>query len=998
MKSLNSLKLSIACAMAGLSTILPALAQGADITNDLLLLRWVQGRSNLGGNAMSHNLIDATAGDFNGDGFDDILTLSPTKLRIAWNGPEGLENFEVVQEASGEWRGLAWDPTSQTLWLTCAFPDRVECWHFQDQTLDVDHSFSGLPTSMRVCPGHGLVALQRKNDALELLTPDGEASALIPDASSLSDATLVRSPMAEGPDILVMQDKFTGRLGTSTGSLEKWSDVSWWNETESTDRWHIQWTEQESIQVLGSAQCVWFKELNAKGNVINEWTSKISFFNDCDYWFIPSKNPHVIELVERSPISYTTNYVVLDANDGQPTSKYVLAELDHNPALLTPDLDGDGMKDIMYPLHDGQQWEYHVSWSAGTRKLYWKDSKVQTGGWNLPFEIPQPWLDAIGDPSRVLELWTHDGKLLVQRRDGWHTIEAVDEMRNVNVAPTASEPQGPFCHQLDIDYLELGLTKDQGEFSGIAEITPHQWHHLVFMRKANLQSEVWLDGTCLFRGKSTDRRYHYNAILFGASYHRKNYNWAGVSLDRVILSGKHWTEEDILTEFHRQDPPPPAYVVEQWDFESMPLVGTKSNVPLGGNSQPKLVQGIDGNALSFDGLDDTYRTYVKVPTDNLTLSFFFRLDDPSITSSQSMATLYGMYNTNISLVWRPRSSLIQPKLENSPLETPTWTEETPLNLPRGTNLHLQADALLALTPEGEVWMEGPLGWQKHVDSSPSMALPVGKPWSKNDGLNCLDATGGHWRWQAEEGWTQHGYEQWEGAKILESSRFGAFVNHDDGWLWFEKSEEESWVPQDSISAPTMFAWTPVGDMVHLGEAGWFGWQPSRRNLTMMLGRPFVSEHGFQSRLGWLLGITVVLLVGGVWIIRRTSNNLSGFSEEAWTVPTDLFPTLGRLVVLGQITFDTVSLDDAIGSSDYDTDETRRARRSRFIKDCNAWGLSLRDVEVIQRGKDPHDRRRTMYKIHDAWFDDLDKLMNQTPVQANATAEIPDPKQGHDSEA
>ncbi|MEY3010266.1 MAG: hypothetical protein RLZZ314_908, partial [Bacteroidota bacterium] len=151
MKSLNSLKLSIACAMAGLSTILPALAQGADITNDLLLLRWVQGRSNLGGNAMSHNLIDATAGDFNGDGFDDILTLSPTKLRIAWNGPEGLENFEVVQEASGEWRGLAWDPTSQTLWLTCAFPDRVECWHFQDQTLDVDHSFSGLPTSMRVC-------------------------------------------------------------------------------------------------------------------------------------------------------------------------------------------------------------------------------------------------------------------------------------------------------------------------------------------------------------------------------------------------------------------------------------------------------------------------------------------------------------------------------------------------------------------------------------------------------------------------------------------------------------------------------------------------------------------------------------------------------------------------------------------------------------------------------------------------------------------------------
>jgi hypothetical protein len=965
----------------------------------MLPLRWMQGLAELGGNAMSHNLLDATEGDFDDDGFDDVLSLSPTKIRIAWNGPEGLKNFEVVQEASGEWRGMAWDPSAKTLWLQCAFPDRLECWHFEGQTLDFDHSFSGASRSIRVCPDRGLVSLQRKGNELELLTAQGESIVLIPDASSLSDAALIPSRKPGDPDILVLQDKFTGQLGTAVGSADRWSEVSWWNESGSTLTWHIRMTEREGFQVLGNSdKNLWFKEIDASGAVSNAWKPSHRECHDCDHWLIPNDDPNVIEVVVRSHVVFTTSHLLLDARDGRETSRFILAELDQAPTLVMPDLDGDGTADIMYPLHDGHQWAYHVPWKTGTRRVFWNAPGIQTDRWNLPFDIPKPWLDAVGDPSRIQEIWTHQGELLVHKTDGWYAIETLDSLRSSNAVPSDPKPDGPYCHQLLISYLDLGLLSGQDDYTGIAEIKPHQWHHIVYIRKADLRTEVWLDGQCLFRGKSAEMRYYYNAILFGAAYGRHYSRWAGVSLDRVILSGKHWTETDILNEYNRTVPPPPAYVVEQWDFESMPPIGSKSENVLEGNSQPKLVQGIDGNAVSFDGLDDAYRTFVKVPMDNITLSFFVRLDDPSIQSTQSIATLYGMYNTTLNLVWRPRSFMLQSKLENTPLETPAKTVESPLNLPAGACLHLQDDELCALTPSAEIWMEGPLGWQKHADPSPSIKLPVGRPWLERDRLNCLDAAGTQWSWQANEGWTEHGHEQWEGSKILESSRFGAFVSHDAGWLWFEESGEKSWVPQDSIAAPTMFSWTPVGDMVHLGAAGWFGWQPSRRNLTMMLARPLISPNGMQSRMLWVLGILMLIIVGGIWTIRRTSNLLDTAMDEGLTVPSDLLQTLGRLVALGQVGFDTVTLDDAIGNSDYDTDETRRARRSRFVKDCNSWGHSVRGMEIIQRTKDPYDRRRTNYQIHLAWFSDLQTLVMQTSADGPSETQIADPKEGHGSEA
>ena len=49
--------------------------------------------------------------------------------------------------------------------------------------------------------------------------------------------------------------------------------------------------------------------------------------------------------------------------------------------------------------------------------------------------------------------------------------------------------------------------------------------------------------------------------------------------------------------------------------------------------------------------------------------------------------------------------------------------------------------------------------------------------------------------------------------------------------------------------------------------------------------------------------------------------------------------------------------------EFDTDETRRARRARLIKETNRWSQDALDLDVIVRKRDPKDRRRALYFIH-----------------------------------
>ena len=61
--------------------------------------------------------------------------------------------------------------------------------------------------------------------------------------------------------------------------------------------------------------------------------------------------------------------------------------------------------------------------------------------------------------------------------------------------------------------------------------------------------------------------------------------------------------------------------------------------------------------------------------------------------------------------------------------------------------------------------------------------------------------------------------------------------------------------------------------------------------------------------------------------------------------------------------ETSQLDEIFGVREFDTDETRRARRARLIKETNRWSQDALDLDVIVRKRDPKDRRRALYFIH-----------------------------------
>ena len=61
--------------------------------------------------------------------------------------------------------------------------------------------------------------------------------------------------------------------------------------------------------------------------------------------------------------------------------------------------------------------------------------------------------------------------------------------------------------------------------------------------------------------------------------------------------------------------------------------------------------------------------------------------------------------------------------------------------------------------------------------------------------------------------------------------------------------------------------------------------------------------------------------------------------------------------------DAVALDELLSQTPHESDETKRGRRARFIREMNAWGQSQMGQDVVLREKDPHDRRRAVYVLH-----------------------------------
>jgi hypothetical protein len=104
--------------------------------------------------------------------------------------------------------------------------------------------------------------------------------------------------------------------------------------------------------------------------------------------------------------------------------------------------------------------------------------------------------------------------------------------------------------------------------------------------------------------------------------------------------------------------------------------------------------------------------------------------------------------------------------------------------------------------------------------------------------------------------------------------------------------------------------------------------------------------------------------GTVWALSRVNTDPYAKSFRAVMAPSFNMKTNGFGRTRTRRTCKDLSTQHQdLCVSEFDTDETRRARRARLIKETNRWSQDALDLDVIVRKRDPKDRRRALYFIH-----------------------------------
>lgn len=923
--------------------------------------RWISGQIKFGTAMDPDAVISGTTGDFNGDGFEDVLCFNSEQLAIAWNGLDGLGLFGRINEP-GTWDWVVWDQKQRVLWTQRSNPRRIDAWTFQGDTPQVSQTFEGSAKRLHLTAGLGVTVLSRIDESLELLQANGEVTEILPRGSALSDAVVADLQPQAG--IVFLEDKESGKLGVSTKVAGLWQGVTWWNETAGTQQWQMLQDEEDNMYIVGlDRNQLWLKGFNKAGKPVASWRAETEL-KENEFWPVQITNGS-LRILRRTTVTYNVIFETYDLQSGNRTYSCGLNELDRINGLLTPDLDGDGIKDIIHPRLNSEVWDYYLYWGdGGDRRLFWKNSQIDFGNSSQIASLPRTWRDALGDVDDLEEVWTHRGHLICKRRGQWIRIT---ENQEIQTNLDENEDAAGSCFQLFIPFIDLGANEWKSQ-PGIAEITPGRWYHLAFMRNQDLHTEVWLDGERIFDGQSEDRQYVHNMLIFGGAYGRAFGGFGKVSLDRISLFGSQLDITEIETEMGPGLPESYRYLTERWEFENQSLTGSILGSDVLKVSSPRRVKGVSGQAVAFDGMDDALQVFVPISNEAFTLSFFFKLDETADLGDHTLATLYGMYNTAIQLHWKPRNRLIQRPVDGSAIQSPSRFTESMLEVPGKSRPFTLGSMLYFLDEGGLIYKENPLGWApiRNLEAPPRTAL--GNPVVWNDRMYTVDDAGSVYSWSPESGWSENGDVPFSPETEWVQIPGGVFAVQKDGWTYEPWGGMKAVTPVDTGKTLRAISWNPGGYAVELEQEPLNFWHPTKRSVKLAAAPAFfqVESTWVDALLIWGWVLSAIIFLSIALFLKRIrqwfeSGGFGGLQEVE--LAESLRDNLRALANLPDNQFDTDALDNALSQSPHDTDETRRTRRSRFIKECNQWSQLALGLDAIERKKDPTDRRRSIYALN-----------------------------------
>jgi hypothetical protein len=208
--------------------------------------------------------------------------------------------------------------------------------------------------------------------------------------------------------------------------------------------------------------------------------------------------------------------------------------------------------------------------------------------------------------------------------------------------------------------------------------------------------------------------------------------------------------------------------------------------------------------------------------------------------------------------------------------------------------------------------------------------------------------------------------------------------------------------KESNDAPSAFWWPNDSDKLYplqmpsshesivavMSGLGRFVWvHNSGKELLVKVDPNAVPLTLYQSDVpswAWVAGGVFFLLLGaGTWRVRSTMEgghesrdihrdsdaDQIGLIRRTLPVHSDVLKLLRNAV---DHQFDVQGLDEAFLIGYIETDETRRSRRARMIKDLNVWWHEQAGHELIVRDVDETDKRRRIYRLdpmYDNWYNE-----------------------------
>ncbi|MGA1373875.1 MAG: LamG-like jellyroll fold domain-containing protein [Flavobacteriales bacterium] len=516
--------------------------------------------------------------------------------------------------------------------------------------------------------------------------------------------------------------------------------------------------------------------------------------------------------------------------------------------------------------------------------------------------------------------------------------------------------RGALCLKADGIITQFAL-----ETPCLAEVVPGEWIHVVYTRDRDLRTTVSINGKTIFNGRSADVAYFHNMVHFGAIFGLTWVNYFRGIIDEVRISNGIRSEEEIQRAAVAGGVDRDAQTVGLWRFEgSAPFNEEITGAVMNLHGPPRLVPTPWGKGIEFNGAQYGY-TFFDIPEREVTLEFRMLPRAASLNkrATATAVAMYGMHNLSLGVSNDP--------ILQEGARSPAEVNRTPVEAGRGGHVFGWDGRPAFVLADGRILRKLAGTWtEEAVNGDPPSGEVTAGPWVANGELHAL--FGRRWAvWHPERGWEDRGRVNdvlEDCTEAIGTSSQVVFVNPQTGKGWWLDTEEERLyaLPESPFDGEHVVGLVASSGQLEVVLANGIRQPLELHKERGAAGVPFVLPW-WTSRWSWAGGGAVLAVAGYVLLRRRQSAGEEPSEHQGDGVPAYVARSLNPLAPWAGKELDTLQLDSAWKLDGLFTDETRRSRRSRQIKEINAWSLEVWGAEAIERTQDVDDRRRTLYRIH-----------------------------------